>query len=107
MGPRSAPGAFGGSIFAQDVPLPTGKRDGWRASVDLVWPIFDGGGREGRRRAYLVYSTQTKRFEPSLPSLRAFADETTNAVANGAASLRLLPYMHGTDGYFVASFRKR
>ena len=34
--------------------------------------------REGRRRAYLVYSTQTKRLEPSLPSLRAFADETTN-----------------------------
>jgi outer membrane protein TolC len=39
-----------GSIFAQDVPLPTGKKDGWRASLDLVWPIFDGGGREGRRK---------------------------------------------------------
>jgi outer membrane protein TolC len=39
-----------GSVFAQDVPLPTGKEDGWRATVDLVWPIFDGGRREGRRR---------------------------------------------------------
>jgi outer membrane protein TolC len=39
-----------GSVFAQDVPLPTGKEDGWRATVDLVWTIFDGGRREGRRR---------------------------------------------------------
>jgi outer membrane protein TolC len=38
------------SLFAQDVPLPTGERDGWRATVELVWPLFDGGLREGRRR---------------------------------------------------------
>jgi outer membrane protein TolC len=39
-----------GSVFASDVPYPTGNRDGWRASVDLTWPIFDGGLREARRR---------------------------------------------------------
>ncbi len=37
------------SVFTQDVPLATNKREGWRASLDLVWPIFDGGLREGRR----------------------------------------------------------
>ena len=39
-----------GSLFAQDVPYPTGEKSGWRASVDLVWPLFDGGLREARRR---------------------------------------------------------
>jgi outer membrane protein TolC len=38
------------SLFAQDVAYPTGEKDGWRASVDLVWPLFDGGLREARRR---------------------------------------------------------
>jgi outer membrane protein TolC len=39
-----------GSLFAQDAPFPTGEQEGWRATVELVWPIFDGGLREGRRR---------------------------------------------------------
>jgi outer membrane protein TolC len=39
-----------GTVFASDVPYPTGDRDGWRATVDLTWPIFDGGLREARRR---------------------------------------------------------
>ena len=39
-----------GSVFASDVPYPTGEKDGWRATVDLTWPIFDGGLREARRR---------------------------------------------------------
>jgi outer membrane protein TolC len=39
-----------GSAFASDMPLVTGEKDGWRATVDLTWSIFDGGLREGRRR---------------------------------------------------------
>ena len=39
-----------GAIFAADVPYPTGEKDGWRASVDLVWPLYDGGTRYGKRR---------------------------------------------------------
>jgi outer membrane protein TolC len=39
-----------GSAFAQSVAYPTGEKEGWRAAVELVWPIFDGGLREGRRR---------------------------------------------------------
>jgi len=39
-----------GSAFASDVPYPTGETEGWRATVDLSWPIFDGGLREARRR---------------------------------------------------------
>jgi len=32
------------------VPYPTGEKNGWRASVDLVWPLYDGGLRYGKRR---------------------------------------------------------
>ena len=39
-----------GSAFTQNVPLPTGKEEGWRASVDLSWPLYDGGFRYGKRR---------------------------------------------------------
>ncbi len=39
-----------GSIFAADVPYPTGKKDGWRVVVDLTWPLYDGGFRYGKAR---------------------------------------------------------
>ncbi|HET7825608.1 MAG TPA: TolC family protein, partial [Anaeromyxobacter sp.] len=38
------------SAFAQDVPLPTGKNDGWRVTLDLTWLAFDGGFREARQQ---------------------------------------------------------
>jgi len=39
-----------GSAFAQDPPLPTGERRGWKATVDLTWVLYDGGARYGKRR---------------------------------------------------------
>ena len=39
-----------GSAFAQDVIYPTGQKDGWRVTLDLVWPLYDGGARYGRAR---------------------------------------------------------
>ena len=36
------------AVFAQNEPLPTGQKDGWRVTVDASWPIFEGGAREGR-----------------------------------------------------------
>jgi outer membrane protein TolC len=38
------------SAFAQDVPFPTGKTDGWRLTLDLGWTLYDGGLRDGRAR---------------------------------------------------------
>jgi len=37
-----------GSAFASDVPYPTGKKEGWRVTVDLTWALYDGGFRYGR-----------------------------------------------------------
>jgi 16S rRNA (cytosine967-C5)-methyltransferase len=45
--------------------------------------------------------------DPTL-SPSAFDDPTAMKVAGaGATSFRLLPHVHGTDGYFAASFEKR
>ncbi|MBI5070928.1 MAG: TolC family protein [Deltaproteobacteria bacterium] len=42
--------AASGSLFAQDVPLPTGHKDGWQVLVQLTWPLYDGGLRYGKER---------------------------------------------------------
>ncbi len=70
--------------------------------------------KPGGRFVYAVCSVLREEAEDVVEALPAaslepapFADPATNAVAKGATSLRLLPYIHGTDGYFLASFRKR
>jgi outer membrane protein TolC len=37
------------SALASSVELPTGDKTAWKVSVDLVWPLYDGGFRYGRR----------------------------------------------------------
>jgi len=37
------------SVFASDMPYPTGKKDGWRLTLDATWLLFDGGYRNSRR----------------------------------------------------------
>jgi outer membrane protein TolC len=32
-----------GAVFAADVPYPTGKKEGWRLTLDALWPLYDGG----------------------------------------------------------------
>ena len=39
-----------GSTFASDVAYPTGEKDGWRATLDASWALYDGGLRYGKRR---------------------------------------------------------
>ncbi len=38
-----------GQAFAADVPYPTGERQGWRTTLELTWPLYDGGLRYGKR----------------------------------------------------------
>ncbi|HEX9052356.1 MAG TPA: TolC family protein [Anaeromyxobacter sp.] len=38
------------SYFASDTAYPTGEKDGWRVTLDLVWPLYDGGFRYGKLR---------------------------------------------------------
>jgi len=37
------------TAFASDMPYPTGKKDGWRLTLDATWPLFDGGYRGSKR----------------------------------------------------------
>jgi len=39
-----------GAVFSSDEPFPTGEKDGWRATIDLTWALYDGGFRYGKRR---------------------------------------------------------
>lgn len=48
---RLTPGLAGSlSWFTSDEPYVTGKKDGWRATIDLSWALYDGGFRYGKRR---------------------------------------------------------
>jgi outer membrane protein TolC len=39
-----------GAAFTSDIPYPTGKTNGWRATLDLTWPLWDGGLSVGKHR---------------------------------------------------------
>jgi outer membrane protein TolC len=39
-----------GSAYAQNVPYPTGQKEGWQVTVDLTWTLYDGGYRYGKAR---------------------------------------------------------
>ena len=67
----------------------------------------------GGRLVYAVCSVFREEAEDVVAALAGsglepapFADDSAKNAANGATSVRLLPYIHGTDGYFVASFRR-
>jgi 16S rRNA (cytosine967-C5)-methyltransferase len=73
--------------------------------------------RAGGRLVYAVCSVLREEAEavvesvlqaaPSL-DLAPFDDEVVGSLAGpGSSTLRLLPHLHGTDGYFLASFRKK
>ncbi len=59
-----------GSAFASDVAYPTGKKEGWRATLDLTWTVYDGGSRYGKAR-------QT---EAALAGAEAASDEQRIAI---------------------------
>ena len=72
--------------------------------------------RPGGSLVYVVCSVLREEAEDVVSALLAarpelepapFETPAVTAVAGEAASLRLLPQVHGTDGYFVARFVRR
>jgi 16S rRNA (cytosine967-C5)-methyltransferase len=72
--------------------------------------------RPGGRLVYAVCSILCEEAEDvtralllACPALEPapFAGEAARALAGQAPTLRLLPHVHGTDGYFLASLRKK
>jgi outer membrane protein TolC len=76
------------TVFASDMPYPTGKRDGWRLTIDATWPLFDGGYR-GSKRAQSEAETEGARAAAEVQRL-AIAQEVADAVRDvGVAKERL------------------
>jgi 16S rRNA (cytosine967-C5)-methyltransferase len=75
-----------------------------------------GRVREGGRLVFAVCSVLREEAEDVVeavlaarPELRLapFDAEAARAIAGDAPTFRILPHVHGTDGYFVASFLRR
>ena len=96
-----------GSLFAQDVPFPTGEKEGWRWSVDLAWPIFDGGLREGRRRqAEAQLASARAAAEAQRLSVLQEVQDARRDVAVAAERLRLATTQRDLAGDAAASARR-
>jgi 16S rRNA (cytosine967-C5)-methyltransferase len=75
--------------------------------------------RDGGRLLYTVCSVLREEAEEVVANLvkddelgvhlepAPFGSELAQQLANGATTFRLLPHVHGTDGYFAASFTVR
>jgi 16S rRNA (cytosine967-C5)-methyltransferase len=96
----------------------------WRASVvselrEIQWKILLAAAERAKPGAAVLYAVcSVLREEGELVVERAlaaapwlepapFPGEPARTLAAGATALRLTPRAHGTDGYFLASFRRR
>ena len=76
------------TVFASDMPYPTGKKDGWRLTIDAVWPIFDGNYR-GSKQAEAAAEAAGARAAADAQRL-AIAQEVADAARDlGVANERL------------------
>lgn len=100
------------SAFASSEPYMTGENEGWKATVDLTWPILQGGlraGNEARARAAYVDATaaleglelqvaaQVRTAEADLAVARARTQVTTRqrALAEEAARVAQRSFEEG------------
>jgi outer membrane protein TolC len=76
------------AVFASDMPYPTGKKDGWRLTLEATWPLFDGGYR-GSKAAQARAEDEGVRAAAETQRL-AIAQEVADAVRDvGVARERL------------------
>ena len=76
------------TVFASDMPYPTGKKEGWRVTLDATWSIFDGGYR-GSKRQQAEAESEGARAAAETQRL-TIAQEVADAVRDvGVAAERL------------------
>jgi len=103
------------AAFAQDVPLPTREKQGWRATVDLTWSLYDGGFRYGKRQQAQAQLSQAQagaealrlavlqEVEDAVRDLQVSSErlrlaEKQRAVAADAAAVARRGFQAGTTG---------
>jgi outer membrane protein TolC len=76
------------SAFASNSPYPTGKKDGWRLTLDATWLLYDGGYRGGRREQADAEVEVARAVEDS--ARLSIAEEVADALRDvGVAAERL------------------
>ena len=96
-----------GSAFAQSVPYPTGKSEGWRVTVDLTWTLYDGGYRYGKAHQGEAQVDQARAAD--LQTRLQVAQEVQNAareVEVARQRLALAVKQRGTAAEAAASARR-
>jgi outer membrane protein TolC len=79
-----------GTVFAADVPYPTGKKEGWRLTLDALWPLYDGGLASGKRdQAEAVLVTARAAAEAQRLSIVQEVQDTRRDVSVAGERLRL------------------
>jgi outer membrane protein TolC len=95
------------AYFASNVAYPTGERDGWKATVDLVWPLYDGGFRYGKRRqAEAQLSAARAGAEGERLAVLQEVTDATRDVAVAAERLRLAESQRRLASDAAASARR-
>ncbi|MFL5263576.1 MAG: TolC family protein [Anaeromyxobacteraceae bacterium] len=95
------------SAFAQDVPLPTGKTDGWRLTLDLGWTVYDGGLRDGRaRQASGAIATARAAAEAQRVAVAQEVKDAARDVALAVERLHLAEEQAGLAGEAAATARR-
>jgi len=78
------------TALAQDVPLPTSKKEAWRLTVDLTWALYDGGLRYGRaRQAEAAIAGARAAAEAQRLEVEQQVEDAARDVAVAAERLRL------------------
>ncbi len=79
-----------GTVFAADVPYPTGKKEGWRLTLDALWPLYDGGLACGKRdQAEAALLTARAAAEAQRLSIIQEVQDTRRDVSVARERLRL------------------
>ena len=95
------------SIFEADVPYLTGKKDGWRASLDLTWQLYDGGLRYGKvREAEAQAAGARAGLAAQRLSVRREVQDARRDLEVAVEQLRLAHAQLGLAGDSAASIRR-
>ncbi len=96
-----------GAMFASDTPYVTGEKEGWRATLDLTWTLYDGGFRYGKRRqaeaqaAFARAGADAQRL-----AVRQEVEDTRRDLRVARERLRLAETQAGLAGDTAASARR-
>jgi outer membrane protein TolC len=95
------------SVFSADVPYPTGKKDGWRATVDLTWQLYDGGFRYGKLRQAGAQETGARAgLTAQELAVRQQVQDAQRDLSVAVEQLRLARAQLGLAGDSAASIRR-